>query len=273
MFGVYNKRPGSLARIACTELSGTGSGATVGPILRDAVTAPHPRPSPLFPHTFCLRRLRLWAGTLTACSFFPSSHSTRRVHTNMTTSSPRRQPTQPSTRSSGSTSSSKPPSGASSSPLAWYLVSHVVVGMSRCRCVRICVRASLRPFILLPLSHLFIYLICSSIGSLPRFHHWRNPPSPFIVGHRDRAHARRLHTRAHARWPTISSERAWQVRQYPPHSDCGAACAGSVPQAAHPRADTPSLGCARTRCHRKVVSGAGMGPDALWSNRVPRVLS
>jgi Domain of unknown function (DUF2427) len=33
----------------------------VGPILRDAVTATarHPRPSSLFPHTFCLRRLRL----------------------------------------------------------------------------------------------------------------------------------------------------------------------------------------------------------------------
>jgi hypothetical protein len=99
--------------------------------------------------------------------------------------------------------------------------------------------------------------------------------SPFvvIVGYRDRAYARRLHTRAHARRPRISSERAWQVCQYPPRSDCGAACAGSVPQAAHPRADTASLGCAHTRYNRKVVSDPGMGPDALWRNRVPRVLS
>jgi len=99
-------------------------------------------------------------------------------------------------------------------------------------------------------------------------------PSPlFIVGHRDRAHARRLRTRAHARWPTISSQRAWQVCQYPPHADCGAACARHVPQAAHPRAYTAALGCARARYNREVVSGAGMGPDALWCDRFPQVLS
>lgn len=152
----------------------------------------------------------------------------------------------------------------------------MVLGLSRSRWhvpLQVCPRPRPPPSLHLtsPFSPLYLSY-CSSTGSLPRFHIGESS-SPLIVGCGDRAHARRLHTRAHARWPSISSECAWQVRQYPPHTDCGAACAGSVPQVAHPRADIASLGCASTRCHRKVVSGAGMGPDALWCNRVPRVLS
>lgn len=145
----------------------------------------------------------------------------------------------------------------------------MVFGMSRSRWhVPVQVRSLLPPSF--PLFSLDLSLSYYPLtDSLLRFH----PPSALIVGCRDCAHARRLHTRAQARRPRISSERAWQVCQYPPHANCGAAGAGSLPQAAHPRADTASVGCARTRCHRKVISGAGMGPDALWCNRVPRVLS
>jgi hypothetical protein len=150
----------------------------------------------------------------------------------------------------------------------------MVFGLSRSRWhvpLQVCPRPRLTPS--LPLSHLFLSLsCCSSTDSLPRFYIGEYSPL-LIVGCRDRAHARRLHTRARARWPTIFFERAWQVRQYPPHTDCGAARAGSVPQAAHPRADAAPPGCARTRCHWNVISGAGMGPDSLWCNRVPRVLS
>ena len=143
----------------------------------------------------------------------------------------------------------------------------MVFGMSRSRWhVPVQVRPRLPPSFPLFSLDLSYY---PSTGSLLRFH----PSSPLIVGRRDCTHARRLHTRAQARRPRISSKCAWKVCQYPPHANCGAAGAGSVPQAARPRADTASLGCARTRCHRKVISGAGMGPDALWCNRVPWVLS
>jgi hypothetical protein len=157
----------------------------------------------------------------------------------------------------------------------------MVLGLSRSRWhvpLQVCPRPRLVPS--LPSSY-FPFLTSLSIlvvlfdRLLITISHWRIFFFPFIVivGYRDRAHARGLHPRAHARRPRISSERAWQVRQYPPDSDCLAAGAGSVPQAAHPRADTASLGCARTRCHRKVVSDTGMGPDALRSDRVSRVLS
>jgi hypothetical protein len=145
----------------------------------------------------------------------------------------------------------------------------MVLGLSRSRWhapLQVCPRPRLPPSF--TLSHLFIYRPAP-------YHDFTsaNPLRTLFVDCRDRAHARRLHTRARARWPTISFDRPWQVCQYPPHTDCGAACAGSVPQAAHSRADTAPLGRAHTRCHRKVISSAGMGPDALWSNRVSRVLS
>jgi hypothetical protein len=156
----------------------------------------------------------------------------------------------------------------------------MVFGLSRSRWhvpLQVCplppsrLRASIRPFILLsPFSPRYLIVLRPA-----PYHDFTigESSSSLIVGCRDRAHARRLHTRARARWQTISSERAWPVRQYPPPADCGAACAGSVSQTAHPRAVTASTGCARSRRHRKVVSGAGMGPDALRRDRVPRVLS
>ena len=112
----------------------------------------------------------------------------------------------------------------------------------------------------------------SSTGSFPSVHAGESS-SHLNVGRRDRANVGRLHTWARARRPTISSERTWYVCQYPPHADRGAARAGRVPQAAHTRADAASLGGARAWRCRKVVSGARMGPDALWCDRVPRILS
>jgi len=93
------------------------------------------------------------------------------------------------------------------------------------------------------------------------------------IGCRHRAHARWFHTRARAWGSGISPERAQCLCERPPRANFRSARAGCVSQAAHPRADTAALGRARARGRRKVIPGAWMDPDAIWRDRVPRVLS
>ena len=98
-------------------------------------------------------------------------------------------------------------------------------------------------------------------------------PSLCPLDRRRRAHVRRLHTRALPRRPRFPLERARRVRERAAPSDRGAARARRVPQAARPRADAAALGRARARARRQVVPGARVDADALWRDRVPRILS
>jgi len=133
----------------------------------------------------------------------------------------RRRPTQPSTRSSGSTSSSKPPSGH---PLPYWhgIRSHVSWHVP----LQVCPhpRPRLPPFILLPfLPHLFIHLIV--LRPVPYHDFTLANPSPLIVGC-GIALTLGGYILGHHTVVDNSFERPWQVRQYHPHTDCGAACAG-----------------------------------------------
>jgi hypothetical protein len=139
------------------KLSGIGSGL-VGPILRDAVTAPHPRPSSLFPRTFRLR-LMGWRHIHSMLSLSLLALNAARAHEH-------------------DEELTEEAAHAAIDSILWihiFLQAAVwgilfpigmVFGLSRSRwhvplqvCPRPRLPQSLRPFILLPLSHLFIYLI------------------------------------------------------------------------------------------------------------------
>ena len=253
----------------------------VGPGLRDVVTKPsspsRPSPPPSAPSSHPLVSVVVpqhhyptpsspWADTPTICCFPFSLYFIQRVRTSTKTISQRKKQTHPSTRSSGFTSSFKLPSGGSSSPLAWCLAYHVAAGTSHCRCA-----PQVLPRFTSPTSlSRFVYrkscLTISHRASCSMQHF-----ATSVCGHR--AHIGRLHTRALAWRPGIPRKRACAVRQHPAFAHRDTTRSRRVPQAAHPRADAATLGRARARDRGQVVPGVRMDTDALWRDRIPRILS
>jgi hypothetical protein len=94
-----------------------------------------------------------------------------------------------------------------------------------------------------------------------------------IIGRGHRAHARRLHPRARPPRSGVPYERTRRVRQAPPRTARRAVLARGVSQTAHTRTDAETLGRARAWRRWKVVPGARVDTDAVWRDRVWRVLS
>lgn len=211
-----------------------------------------------------------WADTPTTYSSPFSLNSTQRMHISTMTNSRRKKQTHPSTRFSGSISSFKLPFGGSSSPSAWYLAYHAADGTSHCRYApHVFPRTPSHPSTLPALPSPF----CSS-HFLPSFSMWSSYMQHLASLDRwHRTDTGWLHTRALARRPAIPRKRARPVRQHPAFAHRDATRSWRVPQAAHPRADAAALGRTRARNRRQVVPGVRMDTDALWRDRVPRILS
>ena len=109
----------------------------------------------------------------------------------------------------------------------------------------------------------------------------RRSPAPFcssslskcVIGHGYRAHSCWLHPGARTRRQAVPCERTWRARKSPPRCACYAVHTWRVPQTAHTRTNTAALGRARAWRRRKVIPRVWVDADAVWRDRVSRVLS